>query len=60
MDFGTPTKLNFAKKVVAALAYIGLANLDTVHIVPFADDLGKEMRSVRGKGRILKVFEYLD
>jgi len=60
MDFGTPTKLNFAKKVVAALAYIGLANLDTVHIVPFAGDLGQEMRTVRGKGRILKVFDYLE
>jgi hypothetical protein len=60
MDFGDPRKLDYAKRVVAALAYVGLANLDTVNIHPFADDLGAGLTSVRGKGRILKVFEYLE
>src|SRR5436305_12184648 len=27
MDFGTPTKLHFAKQVAAALAFVGLVNL---------------------------------
>ena len=60
MAFGEPSKLDYAKRVVAALAYIGLANLDTVGIFPFAGDLGDALLSVRGKGRILKVFEYLE
>src|SRR6201996_7547014 len=33
MAFGGGAKLRYAKKVVAALAYVGLANLDRVSIV---------------------------
>lgn len=60
MDYGDPTKLDYAKRVVAALAFVGLANLDTVNIHPFSDDMGGGLIGVRGKGRILKVFEYLE
>src|SRR5213082_1180870 len=35
MDFGTPTKLRFAKQVAAALAFIGLVNMDRVVIEAF-------------------------
>src|SRR5712672_299264 len=30
MDFGTPSKLHFAKQVAAALGFVGLTNLDRV------------------------------
>src|SRR3954454_23989592 len=30
MDFGTPSKLHFAKQVAGALAFVGLVNLDRV------------------------------
>src|SRR5437870_1239119 len=30
MDFGTPTKLQYAKQVAAALGFIGLVNMDRV------------------------------
>src|ERR1700747_1793141 len=30
MDFGTPTKLHYARQVAAALGFIGLVNLDRV------------------------------
>src|SRR5262249_14815211 len=35
MDFGTPTKLHYAKQVAAALGFVGLINLDRVmvHVV---------------------------
>src|SRR3954447_20673379 len=32
MDFGSPTKLHHAKQIAAALAYIGLVNMDRVHL----------------------------
>src|SRR6478672_4140076 len=32
MDFGTPTKLHYAKQIAAALAYIGLVNMDRVNL----------------------------
>jgi len=59
MDFGTPSKAVFAKRVAAALSYIALANLDSVSIVPFSSDLGQVMPLIRGKGQILKIFSFL-
>jgi len=60
MDYGHPSKYDYGKKVVAALAYVALANLDTVSIWPFAEDLHSEMTEIKGKARILKVFDYLE
>ncbi|MDP8257199.1 MAG: DUF58 domain-containing protein [Candidatus Alcyoniella australis] len=60
MDFGTVNKADFAKQIVAALAYIALANLDSVSIVPFSSDLGQTLPLLRGKGQILKIFDFLD
>lgn len=59
MTIGTPTKLAYAKQVVAALAYVGLANLDRVSIVPVAERVGERLPPERGKGRIFKVFDFL-
>ncbi|MSP17334.1 MAG: DUF58 domain-containing protein [Myxococcales bacterium] len=59
MAIGTPSKLDHARRIVAALAYLGLANLDRVSIVPFADELRPRMEPARGKGRIFKTLEFL-
>ena len=36
MMFGEPPKIDYAKRVAAALGYIGLSNLDRVGITTFA------------------------
>lgn len=59
MLIGDPLKLHYAMKVGAALSYIGLANLDRVGILPFADRLRGRMSPARGKRRIFKVFDFL-
>ena len=59
MSMGTPAKIYYAKKLCAALAYIGLAHLDRVAIIPFSDRLHDRLPPARGKGRIFKVFEFL-
>jgi len=56
---GTPPKLHYAMQVVAALCYIGLANLDRVAIIPFSDQLHERLPPARGKGRIFTVFDFL-
>lgn len=55
-----PEKFDQARRVAAALCYIGLAHLDRVTILPFASGLGDEKVSGRGKGRIFRVFEMLE
>jgi uncharacterized protein (DUF58 family) len=52
-------KLRYAKKVCAALAYVGLANLDRVSIVSTSDRVMDRMPQTRGKARIFKVFRFL-
>src|SRR5262247_1028366 len=59
MNYGQPSKLDYAKRVAAALCYIGLANLDRINIVAYADKVRGELPPQRGKGRIFKVFRFL-
>jgi len=60
MRFGAPqSKLRYAKRLAAALAYIALANLDRVCVVTFSDEVSERLAPTRGKNRIFKVFEFL-
>ncbi|HWN66338.1 MAG TPA: DUF58 domain-containing protein [Haliangium sp.] len=59
MTIGAPPKLHYAMQVCAALAYVGLANLDRVAIIPFSNDLQGRLPPARGKNRIFKIFEFL-
>jgi uncharacterized protein (DUF58 family) len=55
-----PAKFDQARRVAAALCYIGLAHLDRVTILPFTDALSLESVPGRGKARIFRVFELLE
>src|SRR2546425_10557844 len=59
MNYGNPSKIDYARRVAAALCYIGLANLDRVNIVAYADKVRAELPPQRGKGRIFKIFRFL-
>jgi uncharacterized protein (DUF58 family) len=56
-------KLDYAERICAALAYIGLAKLDRVSIVPFGgrepDATRNRLPPSRGKAQIFKVFQFL-
>lgn len=56
---GRIAKIGYAAQVAAALAYVGLSNLDRVAIYEFADGLREKLPPARGKGRIFKVFDFL-
>jgi uncharacterized protein (DUF58 family) len=53
-------KFDQARRIAAALCYIGLAHLDRVTILPFDAELGSETVPGRGRGRIFRVFELLE
>ncbi|HEX4996576.1 MAG TPA: DUF58 domain-containing protein [Terriglobia bacterium] len=59
MEFGDPSKLDYARRVAAALCYIALANLDRINLVSFASKALGELSPQRGKGKIFKVFDFL-
>ena len=60
MNYGDPSKLDYARRVAAALCYIGLSNLDRVNVISYADRVKNELPPQRGKGRIFKVFRFLN
>jgi len=62
MRFGEPSKLDYAKKVGAALAYIGLVNLDRVRATAFTDTPGISLDPTRRSGvsLLFRFFEQLE
>lgn len=60
MAFGTPAKFDLARQIVAALAYIALADLDRVAVIAFAGDIIADFPLTRGKDRILTLLKFLD
>ncbi|RAL21832.1 DUF58 domain-containing protein [Lujinxingia litoralis] len=60
MHLGSPNKWNYARQVAAALAYIGLSNLDRVSIIPFSSRVQGRLPPGRGKAQIFKIFDFLD
>jgi uncharacterized protein (DUF58 family) len=59
MDFGNPTKLYYAKQLAAALAFIGLVNMDRVVIEAFNNRLTQSLPAVRGKRSLWRVLDFL-
>ncbi|HZT80019.1 MAG TPA: DUF58 domain-containing protein [Gemmataceae bacterium] len=59
MDFGTPSKLHYAKQVAAALGFIGLVNLDRVVMEAFNDRLTQTMPAVRGRRSLWRLLDFL-
>ena len=60
MQFGDPPKFDYARKVAAALAYIGLLNLDRISVVGFADGVSEQVASKRGRNQIWRIFNFLE
>jgi uncharacterized protein (DUF58 family) len=60
MDFGNPTKLQYAKQVAAALGFIGLVNLDRVVVEAFNDHLVQCMPAARGRRSVWRLMEFLN
>jgi uncharacterized protein (DUF58 family) len=59
MAEGTPPKIEYAKKVAAALGYIGLKNLDRVGGASFSSVLQAPLTLGRGRKQVLSLFNFL-
>ncbi len=61
MDWGKPvTKGLYAKRIAAALAYIGLCNYDRVSLYAFSDHLQYEMKGMRGRRATAQMLHFLE
>ena len=59
MSFAGSPKFDHARRLCAALAYVGLANLDRVTIVGVGDGIISRLPTTRGKNRIHSVLNFL-
>jgi uncharacterized protein (DUF58 family) len=59
MAEGNPPKIEYAKRIAAALGYIGLKNFDKVGGAGFSSDLLAPLPLGRGKKQILSLFNFL-
>jgi len=59
MTSGSGVKFDYARKLAAALCYVGLVRLDTIVVRPFADKLGEGIRCGGGRHQFSPVMEYL-
>jgi uncharacterized protein (DUF58 family) len=53
------TKFDVARKIAAALCYIGLVRLDMIALQPFSTDLGEGIIAGGGRHRFRPIMEYL-
>ncbi|HVL16052.1 MAG TPA: DUF58 domain-containing protein [Gemmata sp.] len=60
MAFGTPEKLLFAKRVAAAVGFVGLVNLDRVTVTAFADRVVSKSPTFRGRSSLPRLLAALD
>lgn len=60
MGFGDPVKFDLARQLVAALAYIALADLDRITVLAFSEDVINEFPLTRGKARIVPLMRFLE
>lgn len=59
MDRGSRNKLNYALELTAALAYIGMSNMDAVNILPFGARLGEARWGLKGRAKVFGMFDFL-
>lgn len=59
MQFGTPEKLLYGKRLCAALGHICLSKMDSLTVRGFGDRLGTSFGPKRGKNHSAHLFEYL-
>lgn len=59
MDWGRPSKTLYARRVAAAISYIGLANLDRVSVYAYSGGLQYEMAGLRSRRSLPKLLAFL-
>ncbi|MCX7017165.1 MAG: DUF58 domain-containing protein [Candidatus Sumerlaeota bacterium] len=60
MDWGAINKLQYGKKVAAALAYIGLTNMDRVGVIGFSAAATQVFNPSSGRHNVWRMLEFLN
>jgi uncharacterized protein (DUF58 family) len=59
MSFGSPPKLDYARRLAAALGYVGIGSLDRVGVTTFGAGLGGALAPRRGRAQLFHLLDYM-
>ena len=59
MGFGDPSKFDHARRIAAAMGYIGLSNLDRVSVATIDDGLGPSLAPVKARSQMSTLLRFL-
>ncbi|SVB26931.1 uncharacterized protein METZ01_LOCUS179785 [marine metagenome] len=60
MNCGNPLKFDEARKIAAAMCYVGLLNQDRVNLIGFNENADSRLSARRGKSQVWNTFHFLD
>ena len=60
MNCGDPVKFDQARKIAAAMCYVGLLNQDRVNLIGFNNGAENQLSARRGKSQIWNTFQFLE
>lgn len=60
MSFGDPVKLDYGRRLAAALGYIGLVHYNRVNLYTFTTTIDGQIRGLRGRRPIPRMLGFLD
>jgi uncharacterized protein (DUF58 family) len=60
MRGGSPAKFDYARRALAALSFLGLANLDKISVWSFSSDIISFLSPKKGKAQIFTITEFLE
>lgn len=58
-EAGSLSKFDYARKLAAAISYVGLVRLDTIILQPFSSDLGDSFTCAGGRHRFVQAVSFL-
>ena len=59
MNTGSKHKLNYGLTVAAALAYIGMSNMDSCNVLPFGEKMKDARWGMKGRGKLFPLLDFL-
>lgn len=59
MSYGAPPKIDYARRLAAALGYVGIGSLDRVGVTTFGAGLHGALPARRGRAQLFHLLEYM-
>jgi uncharacterized protein (DUF58 family) len=59
MSYGAPPKIDYTRRLAAALGYVGIGSLDRVGVTTFAAGLGGALAPRRGRTQLFHLLDYM-